>query len=153
MREHKGTIRRLVKSFDCSQRKMNLLLVLTISIGITAIFFLLGLAEGRIDAEKVQIAKANGTLANVTVKNISYEEISDAKSLDYIEKQGVVQRIGVSYKRESELGSQRIGVATVTDKNTFEEFYEGSYKTIKGSFPQNEDEVMLSLSYTKCKRY
>lgn len=137
-RKDKG-LQQLIIACNKENRKRNLILTFAISLTILVLFSAFSIAKGRVSIDAIKIVRESGSAASAYLENAEEEQYKKLKTLDYIKFVGREYVIG-SYYKDNKL----LARCKVVDKTAYEEIIKPAYDEIKGHYPSNENEIMLS---------
>lgn len=117
----------------------NRILIVAVAVGIMAIFSILSLISGRIDAIYTTNIRSVGDASSIFLEGPSKLLYSQVKELDYIDDVGGEWSLGTIMENEI-----TVGFCAYSDKTKFEKINSPAYTDIIGSYPQEKNEIMLS---------
>lgn len=138
--KRKWILLKISKAFETENSQRNTILVVTLASSIISLFLLLSTVNGRIKVDDIKCIRENGCLATAVLENVSKEQYQALEKLSYIEKTGIVRNFGVWYQENS-----KVATCCIVDNEKFKEMYLPAYDNVEGSYPQNINEIMLSL--------
>lgn len=121
-------------------KKRDLLLMGVIALSVMALFVLLSLTKGRIGADSLKIIRDNGTAANAVLNDVDEEQAEAVSSLSYVGNVCREKQFGIWYQ-----GEQRLLRCAAVHETDFKKVFSPAYVQIMGSYPKEENEVMLPL--------
>lgn len=128
-----------------SVRGRNRILFMTVILSIVVITVIFGITRGKIRAEEMRTIRMNGTAASGTVEKGNTSQYIRLKSMSYIDQAGRCVSVGPAYPEDT--GSvQENAVCTLkwADTDAWEKLICPAYTKIHGSYPEREQEIMLS---------
>ncbi|MCL2864068.1 MAG: FtsX-like permease family protein [Lachnospiraceae bacterium] len=129
----------LAKANNRKNKKSSTIVIVTIAFAILGISGIFSLTVGKITMDRLEIVRENGTLASGVLMNGTEEQVLKLQELSYINQVGVVKEIGI-WQEEN----LQIAQIVVSDKITFQNFFEPTYIDIIGKYPEQADEIMIS---------
>ncbi len=137
--ENKRLINKLATATYRNNRVRNRILILAIVAGIIAIFSILALITGKIDAIYLMGIRSTGDASSVFLEKPSEQLYSQVKQLDYISDVGGEWDLGSIME-----GKMTVGFCVYSDETKFNNIDVPAYTDIIGNYPQKRNEVMLS---------
>ena len=129
----------LLDSYRKQNRGKNRLLFLAVTLTVSVIFCILSFAYGKIQTDIQKNIRADGMAVSVYIENGTEEMAEQLKSLPYIAKTGKEKFAG-------KLLDQNIKYCdcVAADETGFQEILSPAYTQIVGSYPEQENDIMLS---------
>lgn len=137
--KNKRLINKLATATYRNNRVRNRILILAIVAGIIAIFSILTLITGKIDAIYLMGIRSTGDVSSVFLEKPSEQLYSQVKQLDYIRDVGGEWDLGSIID-----GRIAVGFCVYSDETKFKNIDAPAYTNIVGNYPQKRNEVMLS---------
>ena len=135
-----GMIKRLAQAEYRSNKSRNRLMMLAVAMTVIVIFCIFTVMKGRIDAEYLMEVREEGSASNTSLENPTQAQIEQIKNLPYVKNVGLINSFasaGVDGKKQF--------VCTVADESAYEDMYVPAFSDIEGSYPEKENELMLSI--------
>ncbi len=129
----------LANAFAKANIKSNFILISTMAVSITALFVMMSLVRGRIQADGIRTIRENGSAAAVILDNGSEEQYLNLLNLSYVSEAGAVKEFGYCYQNGKTLYS-----CNIVEEEDFQKIILPAYENFTGNYPQNIDEIMLS---------
>lgn len=146
--DNQNVIRLLSLSFARSAKGRNHILFLTVILSIITLTMVFGISQGKIRSEELSMIRKNGTAASGVVENGTASQYASLESLEYIKQTGRCVTVGTAETAGEDPGveGETAPVCTVrwADPDSWEEFLCPAYTKIHGSYPEKEQEIMLS---------
>lgn len=136
----KQILLKISNAFAGRNRKRNIILEATTVFSIMALFLLLSIVNGRIKADDLKRIRENGNLATAILENVSEEQYQNLKELSYVDELGIVRNFGVWYQ-----DSKKVTTCSMVSDECFEQMYLPAYDNVVGRYPENFNEIMLSV--------
>ncbi len=136
----KQILLKISNAFAAGNRKRNIILEATTAFSIMALFLLLTIVNGRVKADDLKRIRENGNFATAILENVSEEQYQNLKELDYVDELGIVRNFGVWYQ-----DSKKVATCSVVSDECFEKMYLPAYDNVVGRYPENFNEIMLSV--------
>lgn len=176
MREKKFTpndngsvIRMLSAKYARCNRGRNRILLVAVALSIVTLTIIFGISYGRIRAEYIRSARKAGTAASGMIAGADSAQFAKVRTLGYISRAGRSVTVGEAEERaetpeggdmSSEAGELSSGnrsseepetvcVVRWMDGDAWEEMAVPAYTDIQGAYPEQEQEIMLSLRSLK----
>lgn len=130
----------LASIFEKSNRKKNFILIITVALSITSLFFLISIVNGRIHADNIKAVRENGTVASVILENASKKQLQEISELNYVNETGLLKNFGLWYKDKKE-----ISICSLIGEDDFDKMYLPAYENMVGNYPQSANEIMLPI--------
>ena len=129
----------LLDSYRKQNRGKNRLLLLAVTLTVSVIYCILSFAYGKIQTDIQKNIRADGMAVSVYIENGTEEMAEQLKSLPYIAKTGKEKFAG-------KLLDQNIKYCdcVAADETGFQEMLSPAYTQIVGSYPEQENDIMLS---------
>ena len=89
--------------------------------------------------DSIKIIRESGSAASAYLENAEEEQYKKLKSLDYINYVGREYTVGSWYQNNKLLASCK-----VIDETAYEKIIKPAYDNIKGHYPSDKNEIMLS---------
>lgn len=140
---NKDIIRFLAKNFAGTKKIRNTILFCSVVIGIVAITMVFGISFGKIQAEEIRLTRENGTASSGRIEDGTEEQYAKLKQLDYIKQVGKSIFVGEATDI-SEDNAKTICNVVWADSEGWNNFLKPAYTNVIGSYPQKEDEILLS---------
>lgn len=121
--------------------KRDCLLVMIIALSVIALFSLSTIARGRTQADSLKEMRQKGTSATAILSNADAEQFQQLSDLNYVEWAGIQNDFGICYQEQTKLCE-----CSILLESDFKEVYGKVYSNMAGQYPQNADEVMLSVT-------
>lgn len=121
-------------------RKRNIILETAMAFSIMSLFLLLSIVNGRIKADDMKRIRENGVLATAILENVSEAQYQDLEELSYVDEVGSIERFGIWYQDD-----HQAAVCSAVSKEDFERIFLPAYDNVTGRYPENYNEVMLSV--------
>ncbi len=137
--KNKKLIHKLATETYKNNRVRNRILICAIVAGIVAIFSILTLISGKIDAIYLMGIRSTGEASSVFLEKPSEQLYAQVKQLDYISDVGGEWSLGSIMD-----GSITVGFCVYSDETKFNDIDTPAYTDIVGTYPQKRNEVMLS---------
>ena len=120
-------------------RMRNRILIFAVAVGIVAIFSILTLISGKIDAIYLTGIRTTGDVASVFLEKPSAQLYSQVKELEYISDVGGEWDLGTIMA-----GNAEAGWCVYSDETKFHKIDTPAYTDLAGNYPRKRNEVMLS---------
>ena len=120
-------------------RMRNRILIFAVAVGIVAIFSILTLISGKIDAIYLTGIRTTGDVASVFLEKPSAQLYSQVKELEYISDVGGEWDLGTIMA-----GNAEAGWCVYSDETKFNKIDTPAYTDLAGNYPRKRNEVMLS---------
>ena len=120
-------------------RMRNRILIFAVAVGIVAIFSILTLISGKIDAIYLTGIRTTGDVASVFLEKPSAQLYSQVKELEYISDVGGEWDLGTILA-----GNAEAGWCVYSDETKFNKIDTPAYTDLAGNYPRKRNEVMLS---------
>ena len=120
-------------------RMRNRILIFAVAVGIVAIFSILTLISGKIDAIYLTGIRTTGDVASVFLEKPSAQLCSQVKELEYISDVGGEWDLGTILA-----GNAEAGWCVYSDETKFNKIDTPAYTDLAGNYPRKRNEVMLS---------
>lgn len=133
-------IKKLAEAEYGSNKSRNRLMMLAVAMTVIVIFCIFSVMKGRIDAEYLMEVREEGSASNTSLENPTQSQIEQIKNLPYIKNVGLIN----SFAAAGVDGNKQF-VCTVADESAYEDMYVPAFSDIEGSYPQKENELMLSI--------
>lgn len=137
---NKKVIHLLAKESLKHNKSRNIILTMTVALSILVLCIIFSIAFGKIEAEYLQSARSNGTVASTYLERGTTKQYAAIRKLNYIEAVGKQKMPGSLYK-----DNQYVAEIEALDKTAWETMTVPAYTHIQGKYPQKEGEVMLSI--------
>ena len=134
----RDVIRLLSVRYAGSARGRNRILLVTVILCIAALTMVFGITRGKIRAEELNTIRTAGTAASGVVEDGNASQYASLKAAGYISQAGRCVTVGPS---ESEGPVCSIRWA---DADAWEKLLRPAYTEIRGNYPEQEQEIMLS---------
>lgn len=135
-----GMIKRLAQAEYRSNKSRNRLMMLAVAMTVIVIFCIFTVMKGRIDAEYLMEVREEGSASNTSLENPTQAQIEQIKNLPYVKNVGLIN----SFASAGVDGKMQF-VCTVADESAYEDMYVPAFSDIEGSYPEKENELMLSI--------
>ena len=139
----RDVIRLLSVRYAGSARGRNRILLVTVILCIAALTMVFGITRGKIRAEELNTIRTAGTAASGVVEDGNASQYASLKAAGYISQVGRCVTVGPS---ESEGPVCSIRWA---DADAWEKLLRPAYTEIRGNYPEQEQEIMLSVRALK----
>ena len=139
----RDVIRLLSVRYAGSARGRNRILLATVILCIAALTMVFGITRGKIRAEELNTIRTAGTAASGVVEDGNASQYASLKAAGYISQAGRCVTVGPS---ESEGPVCSIRWA---DADAWEKLLRPAYTEIHGNYPEQEQEIMLSVRALK----
>ena len=139
----RDVIRLLSVRYAGSARGRNRILLVTVILCIAALTMVFGITRGKIRAEELNTIRTAGTAASGVVEDGNASQYASLKAAGYISQAGRCVTVGPS---ESEGPVCSIRWA---DADAWEKLLRPAYTEIRGNYPEQEQEIMLSVRALK----
>lgn len=130
----------LSNTFDKANQKRIFILIITVALSIMALFLLLSIVNGRVQADEIKSIRENGTAATIILQNSSEAQYLDLSQLSYTDEIGMVKEFGSWYQNDN-----KISTCSMVSKKDFDKMFLPAYENFYGTYPEYSDEVMLSV--------
>lgn len=131
----------LAKAQNKKNRKNVSIMIFTIAIVLLGMYSIFTLLFGKINVDKVQAIRNNGTTAAGLILNGEEKQKEEIEKLNYIDTIGSINQIGMLVENDQEFAQ-----IAICNEKTFNNFFMPAYTNVVGKFPEYSDEVMLSIS-------
>lgn len=152
-------IRMLAKAYAQADRKQQQILIAAAAAGMIVLSAVCAVVLGKIEAEYLSFARQNGTIAVTCLENGTQEQYERLQMLNYVRAVGKEIRIGTAYLQgpklqgpeaeEPEIQKENAEEACceikLLDETAWKELTVPAYTDIKGDYPEQKEEIMLSL--------
>ena len=135
-----GMIKRLAQAEYRSNKSRNRLMMQAVAMTVIVIFCIFTVMKGRIDAEYLMEVREEGSASNTSLENPTQAQIEQIKKLPYVKNVGLIN----SFASAGVDGKEQF-VCTVADESAYEDMYVPAFSDIEGSYPEKENELMLSI--------
>lgn len=139
----RDVIRLLSLRYAGTARGRNRILLVTVILCIAALTMVFGITRGKIRAEELNTIRTAGTAASGVVEDGNACQYASLKAAGYISQAGRCVTVGTS---ESEGPVCSIRWA---DADAWEKLLRPAYTEIRGNYPEQEQEIMLSVRALK----
>lgn len=129
----------LVAACDKENHRRNLILAFAISLTMLVLFSAFSMAGGRVVLDAVKLIRESGSAASAYLENAEEEQYERLKTLDYIKFVGREYTVGSCYE-----GDKLRAWCKVVDETAYNEIIKPAYDKIKGHYPSDENEIMMS---------
>ncbi len=130
----------LSKRIGKSSRGRNRILLGAVILCIVTLTVVFGISYGKIQAEAAKAVRTAGTAASASIERGDQSQYELVRSLSYVETVGRSVSVGTAGTDES-MESVRI---MWLDETAYEELMKPAYTDIKGHYPKEKNELMLS---------
>ncbi len=143
--DNQDVIRLLSDNFARSAKGRNRILFLTAVLSIITITMVFGLSWGKIRSETLHTIRAAGTAASGVVENGNVSQYVSLKAQSYIKRSGRSITAGTAeVNTEAESGTKAVCTVKWADDDAWNYLLCPAYTEIQGSYPEEEQEIMLS---------
>ena len=139
----RDVIRLLSVRYAGSARGRNRILLVTVILCITALTMVFGITRGKIRAEELNTIRTAGTAASGVVEDGSASQYAALKSAGYISRAGRCVAVGPAEAEET------VCAVRWADEDAWEKLLRPAYTEIRGNYPEQEQEIMLSVRALK----
>lgn len=130
----------LLKAYENSNRARNRILTVVMGFSICLMFCLFSLAYGKLQADALKNIRTDGSIASAYLENGTEQQEEQLKKLPYVSLTGKEKIAGKLMDH-----SVKYCDCVVLDAASYEEFIMPAYTDIRGNYPKEADEIMLSV--------
>lgn len=139
---NKAVIRQITKRSLKADKKRNLFIVIAIALTTLLIGSVFSIGMSLMESVRINQIRFMGTVAHAAVGHPTASQLERLNNLDYVKVVGTNNSVG-SVKNTPQMG--RINLTLhYFDKTEWEELRFPAYMDIEGSYPQKENEIMVS---------
>ena len=146
--DNRNVIRMLSVRYAGSTKGRNRILFLAVVLSVVTLTMVFGITRGKIRAEEMRTIRTAGTAASGTVEKGSTSQYTRLKSLSYIEQAGRCMTVGPAEPAKTDTVQENTEKSVCTikwvDTDAWEKLICPAYTKIYGSYPEKEQEIMLS---------
>ncbi len=150
-----SVIRMLSAAFYGINRGRNRILLGAAALSIVTLTMVFGISCGKIQAESISDIRRAGTAASAYIETGDRDQYAAVKSLGYVKSAGRRVMVGAAGKIENAVGTEdtedavpddSVSVCDIRwlDDDAWKELIRPAYTEIHGSYPQKEQEILLS---------
>lgn len=139
IRRKDNRLQQLAIACNRENRKRNLILTFAIALTVFVLFSAFSIAKGKVIIDSIKIIRESGSAASAYLENAEEEQYKKLKSLDYIKYVGQEYTVGNWYQNNKLLANCK-----VIDETAYEKIIKPTYDDIKGHYPSDTNEIMLS---------
>ena len=132
---NREVIRMLARESYRANKSRNWILTSAVSFTVMMLFCVFSLAVGKIDTDCLLFTRNAGTAAYTTLERATEEQKEEIDALPYIKETG----FDVLFGRTEEYSCE------VLDKTAWEAMQKPAFSDIKGTYPEQKDEIMLPI--------
>lgn len=144
LHENQSIIRQLAKAFRKENRTRNRILLAAVSLCVLALTGIFGIGYGKVQAEYVRTVRQNGETASTYLNGGTKTQYEQIRGLSYVKCVGRKNIIGNAYCTQESNQGEQIGRIEVLDASGWNDMVKPAYTDIKGEYPEQSDELMLS---------
>lgn len=142
-----AVIRKLTKRSLTANKKRNFFLVVAIMLTTLLIGSVFSVGISLVESVKIEQTRLAGTMAHVAMGHPTTSQIEKLHTLDYVEVIGTGNNVGY-VENTSELENISLTLHYF-DKTEWEKLRAPAYVDIEGSYPEKENEIMVSRAVLK----
>lgn len=142
-----SVIRMLSKKTGEYNRGRNRLLLGAVFLSVAALTVVFGLALGRVEAEYQEAVRRAGMTASAYIRDADQDQYDRVCALSYVTRAGRRATVGTASKAETEKEGETAPAACTLqwlDAVAWEEIMSPAYTDICGTYPQKEQEILVS---------
>lgn len=139
IRRKDNRLQQLAIACNRENRKRNLILTFAITLTVFVLFSAFSIAKGKLTIDSIKIIRESGSAASAYLENAEEEQYKKLKALDYITYVGQEYTVGNWYQNNKLLANCK-----VIDETAYERIIKPAYDDIKGHYPSDTNEIMLS---------
>ena len=136
---NRSVIRQLSSAFGRCNKGRNRILLGTVILSIVTLTMVFGISCGKVRAEYVKAVREAGTAASACIENADLSQYAAVRSLGYIEEVGRNVTVG-----RAEANEEAVCTIQWLDDSAWEHLIRPAYTDVHGSYPEEEQEIMLS---------
>ena len=166
-----SVIRMLSGKYAECNRGRNRILLGAVILSIVTLTMVFGISYGRIRGEELRAIRQAGTAASGMIPYADSSQYAQVRSLEYISEAGRSVTVGEAREADAQTAGEKsetenpeteksgaaeeaedpgtLCVVRWMDRNAWEEMASPAYTEIRGSYPEQEQEIMLSLRALK----
>ena len=137
---NQSAVRLLAKACRRFSKGRNRILAGASALGIIVLCTVFSIAYGKMEADYLQAARGNGTVAASFLERGTMEQYHAIQELDYVDCVGRQVEAGLLFN-----GTEYISGLEAVDPTAWEKMQVPAYTHIHGKYPQEEGELMLSV--------
>ena len=139
----RDVIRLLSLRYAGTARGRNRILLATVILCIAALTMVFGITRGKIRAEELNTIRTAGTAASGVVEDGNASQYASLKAAGYISQAGRCVAVGPAEAEET------VCAVRWADEDAWEKLLRPAYTEIHGNYPEQEQEIMLSVRALK----
>ena len=136
---NRSVIRQLSSAFGRCNKGRNRILLGTVILSIVTLTMVFGISCGKVRAEYVKSVREAGTAASARIENADMSQYAAVRTLGYVEEAGRSVTVG-----SAEAAGEAACVIQWVDDSAWEHLIRPAYTDVHGSYPEGEQEIMLS---------
>lgn len=136
---NRSVIRQLSSAFGRCNKGRNRILLGTVILSIVTLTMVFGISCGKVRAEYVKSVREAGTAASARIENADMSQYAAVRTLGYVEEAGRSVTVGSAEANEEAVCTMRW-----LDDSAWEHLIRPAYTDVHGSYPEEEQEIMLS---------
>ena len=146
-----SVIRMLSGKYARCNRGRNRILLGAVILSIVTLTMVFGISYGRIRGEELRAVRQAGTAASGMIPDADSSQYAEVRSLGYISEAGRSVTVGEARKADEQTAEDTGNLCVIRwlDRDAWEEMASPAYTEIRGSYPQKEQEIMLSVRTLK----
>ena len=127
-------------------RGRNRILLGAVILSIVTLTMVFGISYGRIRGEELRAVRQAGTAASGMIPGADSSQYAEVRSLGYISEAGRSVTVGEARKADEQTAEDTGNLCVIRwlDRDAWEKMASPAYTEIRGSYPQKEQEIMLS---------
>lgn len=133
-------VKQLADAIDKKNTGKNHVLISAIGLTIFMLVCIFSIVEGKTKTDYLRNIREKGTVASVFLENANKEQYDEIEKLDYVDTIGKRTNFGIWYQADS-----KVCLCAVLDKKCYENLVKPAYSNIVGAYPENKNQVMLSV--------
>ena len=134
-----NVIRLLSEEIRKCNKGRNRILMGAVILSVLTLTFVFGTAYGKINAEYTKNIRMDGTTASTYIEEGTKQQYEKVRSLGYVRETG----------RRMKMGETAICSIQVLDQTAWEKMMKPAYTDIHGTYPEKQQEIMLSVKTLK----
>lgn len=134
-----NVIRLLSEAIRKCNKGRNRILMGAVILCILTLTFVFGTAYGKINAEYTKNIRMDGTTASTYIEEGTKQQYEKVRSLGYVKETG----------RRMKMGETDVCSVQVLDRTAWEKMMKPAYTGIHGTYPEKQQEIMLSVKTLK----
>lgn len=138
---NREVIRELAGAYRTQNRRQNRILITAAAMSVFLLYAAFSIAYGKIRSDYLIDVRGMGTVATVSLERGSRKQYEQMKQLSYLENVGIKKTAGTGKYEDSWTGN-----LVYLDNTAYEKLMLPAYTDVAGTYPQMENELMLSAA-------